>query len=156
MNWLPVKSTPRFTHSCWKRLFVAIASAPSRSENTIAVRGGSPRQETLAESAREIQKLGAELYDRLRVMSGHMQTLQRSLGSTVEAYNRAVGSFESRVLVSARKFPSLGVTGSEIPDLAPIETAPRHLQAYQPDLYEDDSGPIPIVALPEGGANTGT
>lgn len=114
------------------------------------------QQETLAESAREIQQLGAELYDRLRVMSGHMQTLQRSLGSTVEAYNRAVGSFESRVLVSARKFPALGVTGSEIPDLSPIETAPRHLQAYQPEFSEDEAGPIPIVALPESGASTGT
>ncbi len=114
------------------------------------------QQETLAESAREIQQLGAELYDRLRVMSGHMQTLQRSLGSTVEAYNRAVGSFESRVLVSARKFPALGVNGSDIPDLSPIETAPRHLQAYQAELSEDEPGPIPIVALPESGANTGT
>ena len=66
------------------------------------------QQETLAESAREVQKLGAELYERLRIMSGHMQSLQRSLTSSVEAYNKAVGSFESRVLVSARKFPSLG------------------------------------------------
>ena len=56
------------------------------------------QQETLAESAREVQKLGAELYDRLRVMTGHMQTLQRSLTSSVEAYNKAVGSLESRVL----------------------------------------------------------
>jgi DNA recombination protein RmuC len=114
------------------------------------------QQETLADSAREVQKLGAELYDRLRVMSGHMQTLQRSLTSSVEAYNRAVGSFETRVLVSARRFPSLGVNGSEIPDLSPIEAAPRHLQAYQPDLYDDETRPTPIVALPEGGANTGT
>ena len=50
------------------------------------------QQETLAENAREVQKLGAELYDRLRVMTGHMQTLQRSLTSSVEAYNKAVGS----------------------------------------------------------------
>ncbi len=114
------------------------------------------QQETLAQSAREVQKLGAELYDRLRVMSGHMQTLQRSLTSSVEAYNRAVGSFESRVLVSARKFPSLGVNGAEIADLAPIEAAPRHLQAYQPDLDEDEGGQQTIVALPEGGASTGT
>jgi hypothetical protein len=85
-----------------------------------------------------------------------MQTLQRSLTSSVEAYNRAVGSFESRVLVSARKFPSLGVNGSEIADLAPIEAAPRHLQAYQPDFDEDEGGQPTIVALPEGGANTGT
>ncbi len=54
------------------------------------------QQETLAESAREVKNLGAELYDRLRVMTGHMQTLQRSLTSSVDAYNRAVGSFESR------------------------------------------------------------
>jgi DNA recombination protein RmuC len=114
------------------------------------------QQETLAESAREVQKLGAELYDRLRVMGGHMQTLQRSLTSSVEAYNRAVGSFETRVLVSARKFPSLGVqSAAEIADLSPIEAAPRHLQAYQPDLYDDESEESTIVALPEGGANTG-
>jgi DNA recombination protein RmuC len=114
------------------------------------------QQETLAESAREVQKLGAELYDRLRVMGGHMQTLQRSLTSSVEAYNRAVGSFESRVLVSARKFPSLGVqSAADIADLSPIEAAPRHLQAYQPDLSDDEPEQSTIVALPEGGANTG-
>ena len=73
------------------------------------------RQETLAENAREVQKLGAELYDRLRTMTTHMQTLQRSLTSSVSAYNRAVGSLESRVLVSARRFPELGVVGSETP-----------------------------------------
>ena len=92
------------------------------------------QQETLAESAREVQQLGAELYDRLRVMTGHMQTLQRSLTSSVEAYNKAVGSLESRVLVSARKFPSLGVMSgeaAEIAELAPIEAAPRHLQAVE-------------------------
>ena len=74
-------------------------------------------------------------------MTGHMQSLQRSLTSSVEAYNKAVGSFESRVLVTARKFPGLGVVGlqsGEIDELAPIEKAPRHLQAYQPDLDDDE------------------
>ena len=89
------------------------------------------QQETLAENAREVRQLGAELYERLRTMTGHMESLQRSLSSTVEAYNKAVGSFESRVLVTARKFPALGVVGmqsGEIDELAPIEKAPRHLQ----------------------------
>ncbi len=115
------------------------------------------QQETLAESAREVQKLGAELYDRLRVMTGHMQTLQRSLTSSVEAYNKAVGSLESRVLVSARRFPSLGVMSgeaAEIGELAPIEAAPRHLQAVEDD--EDEGVGPTILTLPEGEANTGT
>ncbi len=71
------------------------------------------RQETMAENAREVQKLGSELYERLRAMTGHMQSLQRSLTTSVEAYNRAVGSLESRVLVTARRFPSLGVVVGE-------------------------------------------
>ncbi len=115
------------------------------------------QQETLAESAREIQKIGAELYDRLRVMTGHMQTLQRSLTSSVDAYNKAVGSLETRVLVSARKFPGLGVPESgEIAELSPIETAPRHLQAVELPGDEDEDVGSTIRALPEGGASTGT
>ena len=108
-----------------------------------------------------MQKLGAELYDRLRVMTGHMQTLQRSLTSSVDAYNKAVGSFESRVLVSARKFPGLGVVGSDGPlitELSPIDAAPRHLQAVEMDDDEGagETGEQNILALPEGGASTGT
>ncbi len=117
------------------------------------------QQETLAESAREVQQLGAELYDRLRVMTGHMQTLQRSLTSSVDAYNKAVGSFESRVLVSARKFPGLGVVGGDGPpitELSPIDAAPRHLQAVEMDDDEGagEPGEQNILALPEGGAAT--
>ena len=116
------------------------------------------QQETLAENAREVQRLGAELYDRLRVMSGHLQTLQRSLTASVEAYNRAVGSFESRVLVSARRFPGLGV-GPEsegIGELVPVEAAPRHLQAVVPEPEEDDGTQPTLLALSEGSTTTGT
>jgi DNA recombination protein RmuC len=116
------------------------------------------QQETLAENAREVQKLGAELYDRLRVLTGHMQTLQRSLTASVEAYNKAVGSLESRVLVSARRFPDLGVVSGEavgLAELAPVEAAPRHLQAVEAEDDEDGPGPT-LLTLPEGGASTGT
>jgi DNA recombination protein RmuC len=115
------------------------------------------RQETLAENARKVQALGAELYERLRTMTTHMQTLQRSLTASVTAYNRAVGSLESRVLVSARQFPGLGVVGIEteaIAELTPIEAAPRLLQAVEL-LTEGPTGEIedadPPAALPEGG-----
>jgi DNA recombination protein RmuC len=112
------------------------------------------RQETLAENAREVQKLGAEMYDRLRTMSTHLQRLQRSLTASVSAYNDAVGSLESRVLVSARRFPELGVVGVEADDIAemtPIAASARHLQAMElvGDHHEDVEEP---PALPEGGS----
>jgi DNA recombination protein RmuC len=112
------------------------------------------RQEVLAENAREVQKLGAELYERLRTMSTHMQRLQRSLTTTVAAYNDAVGSLESRVLVSARRFPSLGVVGSEtveIVDLPPVEASPRLLQAIELVGGSDEDTVTP-AELPEGGS----
>jgi DNA recombination protein RmuC len=108
------------------------------------------RQETLAESARRVQVLGSELYDRLRSMTTHMQTLQRSLTASVGAYNKAIGSFESRVLVSARRFPELGVVGSEagtIAELTPIDAAPRHLQAVG---FVDEDEALDLAELSEG------
>jgi DNA recombination protein RmuC len=119
-----------------KRVILATPNTLVAALRTIAL---SWQQETLAENAREVKDLGAELYERLRTWTGHMQALQKSLSSSVDAYNRAVGSLESRVLVTARKFPSLGVVGSEradIAELSSIEAAPRHLQAVEPD--DDD------------------
>jgi DNA recombination protein RmuC len=141
-------------HALAKGVVLATPNTLFAHLRTIAI---SWQQETLAENAREVRSLGAELYDRLRTMTGHMQSLQKSLGSTVEAYNRVVGSLESRVLVSARKFPSLGVVGSEsdIDELSPIDTAPRHLQVLAPEDESDGTQPT-ILALPEGGASNGT
>lgn len=120
-----------------KRVILATPNTLVAALRTIAL---SWQQETLAANAREVRDLGSELYERLRTWTGHMQALQKSLSSSVDAYNRAVGSLESRVLVTARKFPSLGVVGSEragITELSSIETTPRHLQAVEPD---DDEG----------------
>jgi DNA recombination protein RmuC len=93
------------------------------------------QQEDLAENARVVQQLGSELYDRLRVMGGHLTKLHRGLTSTVEAFNDAVGSLESRVLVTARRFPDLGVVGAgarELPEAKPVVTTPRLPQAPEP------------------------
>jgi DNA recombination protein RmuC len=113
------------------------------------------RQEQLAENAREVQQLGVELYERLRTMSTHMQKLQRSLTNSVAAYNDAVGSLESRVLVTARRFPALGVVGDaagDIADLRSVDAAPRRLQAVElvADTGSDDEKPGPTRF--EGGA----
>jgi DNA recombination protein RmuC len=88
------------------------------------------QQEALAENARTIQRYGAELYDRLRVLGGHLARLQRGLTSSVEAFNETVGSLESRVLVTARRFPDLGVTGpKELGEIPPVTAMARMPQA---------------------------
>ena len=101
------------------------------------------QQDALADNAREVQRLGAELYDRLRVMGGHLGKLQRNLSGAVDAFNDTVGSLESRVMVTARKFPELGVVGAgakELPELSAVQTLPRRPQAADlaDDLADDD------------------
>ena len=66
--------------------------------------------EALAERTREIHELGRELHTRIGVMGAHLDKVGRSLKGAVEAFNGAVGSIESRVLVTARQFEDIGVT----------------------------------------------
>ena len=89
------------------------------------------RQEAIAQNAREISDLGAELYKRISDLGGHWIDLGRNLARTVESFNSAVGSLETRVLVSARRFKDLGATpsASDIELLQPVEKAPRALKA---------------------------
>jgi DNA recombination protein RmuC len=85
-------------------------------------------QEKLARNAQQISALGKELHDRLRMLAGHIASVGTGLDRAVESYNKAVGSLESRVLVSARKFSELGASVAEdIPELEPIETTARAL-----------------------------
>jgi DNA recombination protein RmuC len=108
------------------------------------------RDEAMAENARLVKDLGTELYDRLRVLGGHFAKMHRSLSGTVEAFNDAVGSLESRVLVTARRFPDLSVVGhdaKEVAELRPITSTPRLPQA--PELIEGlGEGDGPVAARP--------
>ncbi len=88
-------------------------------------------QEALADKARDIHTLGRELYDRLGVMGGHLDKLGRSLTSAVTSYNKAVGSLETRVLVSARKFKEMEVSAEELCSPAPVTEAARPLTAAE-------------------------
>ncbi|MGC4893210.1 DNA recombination protein RmuC [Micromonospora sp. DT31] len=87
------------------------------------------RQEALARNAATVHSLARELYGRLSTLGDHVGKVGSSLSGAVTAYNRAVGSLESRVLVSARKLAELGVSDDELAAPAQVELAPRQPQA---------------------------
>lgn len=99
------------------------------------------KQETLSRHAELVNELGHELYKRLIDMSSHFSKVGRSLNTAVESYNKTVGSLESRVLVTARKFKELGAASSslEIDPLEAIDMIPRQIQA--PDMQAEEVMP---------------
>ena len=88
------------------------------------------RQENLAQNAAEISALGKELFKRLSDMGEHFNKVGKNLERAVDAYNGAVGSLESRVMVSARKFADLKTAplGLEIAPLDPVDRNVRRLE----------------------------
>jgi len=101
------------------------------------------RQEALTENYREVARLGREFYERLATFADRLDDVRKRLDGAVQAYNEAAGSFESRVLVSARRLKELKVTtAEELPPAEPIDTVPRVLKQ------------VGLMGLPEG-ATTG-
>jgi DNA recombination protein RmuC len=100
------------------------------------------RQEQLAENAQIISDLGKALYERIRILAAHFAGIRKGLDSTVDAYNKAVGSLENRVLVTARRFKELGVSGDEeIESLEPLDKTTRFLQTDEVNKVKvDDVG----------------
>jgi DNA recombination protein RmuC len=115
------------------------------------------QQQALSENARAVFELGRELYERLSGLGRHVERVGKSLTAAVGAYNAAVGSLESRVLVSARRLSQLGIVDAELPAPPAVVDTARPLSA--PELLGDahdrdaglDSGSEP--ALPPGGTD---
>ncbi len=98
------------------------------------------RQLALADNAEEIRRLAVDLYSRLTTFVGHMNKVGKQLASSVENYNRAVGSLEHKVLPGARKFVELGIRPKkEIEQVEPLESLPRSMVESGNDS-DDDTG----------------
>jgi DNA recombination protein RmuC len=101
------------------------------------------QQEALTDNYREVARLGREFYDRLATFADRFDDVRKKLDGAVQAYNDAAGSFESRVLVSARRLKELKLTtAEELPPADPIDTVPRVLKQ------------VGLMGLPDG-ATTG-
>ncbi len=103
------------------------------------------KQSALADNAAEIRGLGEELYKRLAVFGEHLGKLGRSLGSSVDSFNKAVGSLEAQVLPAARRFESLGLRVSrDIEPLEPVESLARIPRTgAQPDPVDETDSETP-------------
>ena len=108
------------------------------------------KQENISAHARELLALSRQLCDRLAAMGGHLQKMGQSLTGSVEAYNRMLGSIESRVLVTARRIHELDLSGTAADDRLsphPVEQSPRPLTAPEltasADVLRPPPGPVP-------------
>jgi DNA recombination protein RmuC len=108
------------------------------------------QQAALSENARAVFELGRELYDRIAGMGKHVDRLGRALTNAVSTYNQAVGSLESRVLVTARRLNQLGVVDGELEAPGLVEETTRALSA--PELAAE-SGPELVTGSVPGPAD---
>jgi DNA recombination protein RmuC len=101
------------------------------------------KQTILADNAAEIRRLGEDVYKRLAVFGEHLGKLGKSLGSSVDSFNKAVGSLEQQVLPAARRFPELGLrVNREIEPIEPVTNLariPRNAGAPPESAGEADS-----------------
>lgn len=97
------------------------------------------RETQLAADARKIQQIGAEVYERLNTVVVHLSKLGKNLTQSVDAYNAAVGSIESRLLASARRMHGMGVGSAELPEIPSLGETVRAFS--QPELLVEDYTP---------------
>jgi DNA recombination protein RmuC len=104
-------------------------------------------EEKVAESARAVNELGRELYERLTVMTEHFVALGKRLDGAVQAYNQSVGSFERRVLPQARKLTEHGVRPKkELPELEGLERATQPPQTVELAGRQLEASALPPAA----------
>ncbi|NBE94102.1 DNA recombination protein RmuC [Nonomuraea sp. KC401] len=111
-------------------------------------------QAALQDNLKQVYELGRELYERLSVMGGHLNTLGKSLDRSVKAYNDTVGSMEGRVMVTARKFHTLRVVENQLVELKAAEQGTRPLGS--PELVESANAAAGVRAIsPTPGTENG-
>lgn len=105
------------------------------------------RQQSLAENAEKIRDVGEDLYQRLSTFTEHLSKLGKNLGSSLDHYNKAVGSFERQVMPGARKFADMGITPrKELQDLDQIEKGVRQIGGTSVPAADDGDETSPPAA----------
>jgi DNA recombination protein RmuC len=100
------------------------------------------RQERIAENAQAISDLGRTLHERMGVVARHLAELGKRLDGAVAAYNKAVGSVESRMMPAAKRLEEMGAAGGDgLPSPKPVDRAPRGLRAVEDEEEPEADAP---------------
>lgn len=105
------------------------------------------RQEALAENARKISVLGGDLYQRLTTLTEHFSNMGSSLDNTVQVYNQAMSSLETKVLPGARKFEELGAANADNPisEIPRLQVQARNLTIATPEPPAPEQDITPVL-----------
>jgi DNA recombination protein RmuC len=141
------RSPELLEYAASKRVFIA---GPTTLITMLRAIAFAWTQAALQDNLQQVYDLGRELYERLGHLGGHLNTLGTSLDRSVSAYNKAIGSLESRVLVTARKFQTLKIVEGPLASLKPAEQAVRPLGS--PELMAAADEDRMVRALPTSGA----
>ncbi|GAB3817249.1 DNA recombination protein RmuC [Tessaracoccus terricola] len=104
------------------------------------------KQAALAESAAKVSKLGRELHERISTLGDHFEKLGRSLNTTVGHFNKAVGTLETRVMVSARKLRELDVVDTDLKEISTVDTSPREISVPEMIEHQEQQDRLAIEA----------
>lgn len=133
-----MKVQPTLWEQAWRehRVLIATPGLLLAFLRTVAL---AWQQQDMQENAQEIAGLGRDLYNRLRTFAEHMDGVGRGLKSALTAYNKGVGSLESRVLRQARRFEDLGAVSDtkRMPELVPVDAAVRPMSELGPEAVPD-------------------
>ena len=135
-----MKVQPRLWEQTWQehRVLIATPGLLLAFLRTVAL---AWQQQDMQHNAQKIADLGKDLYDRLRVFAEHMDDMGSGLGRALAAYNRGVGSLESRVMPQARRFEDLNVASElkRVPELSPVEGIVRSVTGHKDDDTKEDA-----------------
>lgn len=116
-----------------------VVASPTLIMSLLRVVALSWRQAEMAKNAREISRLGGELFDRISIFKGHLEKVGKGIEGALGAYNKAVGTIDTRVLVSARKLKELqGANADDMDAPAMIETTVRPVSVSAEDEGDDN------------------